>query len=161
MKHLEFLKGLYQLRCLFMVSAALCVFWVLIASFIPSVTSSLATRQNPLPLQSQQAQLEPRKTPTATDKWYPSKYGAADKVGVANVLTPELVKKAVGLVTEGKVYALGLEINENTPGFSVHQILLAKNGIYILENINTSVLVEADVHEFLFVLGQPRFTGAT
>lgn len=45
--------------------------------------------------------------------------------------------------------------------FPVHQILLAKNGIYILENINTSVLVNASVHEFLFVLGQPRFTGAT
>jgi kynurenine formamidase len=45
--------------------------------------------------------------------------------------------------------------------FPVHQTLLAKNGVYILENINTSVLVKDNVHEFLFVLGQPRFTGAT
>lgn len=45
--------------------------------------------------------------------------------------------------------------------FPVHQILLAKNGIYILENINTFVLFKAGIHEFLFVLGQPRFTGAT
>lgn len=45
--------------------------------------------------------------------------------------------------------------------FPVHQTLLAKNGVDILENINTSVLAEGDVHEFLFVLGQPRFSGAT
>jgi kynurenine formamidase len=40
--------------------------------------------------------------------------------------------------------------------FAVHQILLAKNGVHILENINTAALAA----EFLFVLGQPRFQGA-
>jgi hypothetical protein len=37
---------------------------------------------------------------------------------------------------------------------------LAKNGIYILENIRTEELVADGVSEFLFVLGQPRFVGA-
>lgn len=44
--------------------------------------------------------------------------------------------------------------------FPVHQILLAKNGIYILENLRTDELVADEAWEFLFVLGQPKFVGA-
>lgn len=44
--------------------------------------------------------------------------------------------------------------------FPVHQILLAKHGIYILENVRTDELVADGAWEFLFVLGQPRFVGA-
>ncbi|SPJ25802.1 cyclase family protein [Palleronia abyssalis] len=44
--------------------------------------------------------------------------------------------------------------------FPAHQELLAKNGVYILENMATGQLVEDDVAEFMFVLGQPRFQGA-
>lgn len=43
--------------------------------------------------------------------------------------------------------------------FATHQTLLAKNGVHILENINTAPLVDDRVREFLFVLGQPRFVG--
>ena len=41
-----------------------------------------------------------------------------------------------------------------------HQVLLAQNGIHILENLDTSGLVRDGVTEFMFVLGQPRFRGA-
>jgi hypothetical protein len=51
--------------------------------------------------------------------WFPSRYGPNDEIGAANLLTLEVVRRAVGLVTQGKTYA------------------------------------------FLFVLGQPRFTGAS
>ena len=44
--------------------------------------------------------------------------------------------------------------------FPVHQELLAKNGIYILENMNVAALAADEAWEFLFVLGQPRFEGA-
>lgn len=44
--------------------------------------------------------------------------------------------------------------------FPVHQFLLAKNGIYVLENIRTDELVADAAWEFLFVLGQPKFVGA-
>jgi kynurenine formamidase len=44
--------------------------------------------------------------------------------------------------------------------FPVHPELLAKNGVYILENMDTRGLAADGVHEFLFVLGQPRFVGA-
>jgi len=43
--------------------------------------------------------------------------------------------------------------------FPVHPELLAKNGVYILENMDTRALAADGVSEFLFVLGQPRFVG--
>ena len=43
--------------------------------------------------------------------------------------------------------------------FEVHQILLAMNGTYILENMDTAELAKDKAYEFLFVLGQPRFRG--
>lgn len=48
----------------------------------------------------------------------------------------------------------------NTELFPVHQILLAKNGVYILENMNTSELAADGVTEFFFVLGQAKMRGA-
>ncbi|MAA88362.1 MAG: polyketide cyclase [Haliea sp.] len=44
--------------------------------------------------------------------------------------------------------------------FPAHQELLARQGVYILENMDTRALVVDQVQEFLFVLGQPRFVGA-
>ncbi len=44
--------------------------------------------------------------------------------------------------------------------FPVHPELLAKNGVYILENMDTRELAADNASEFLFVLGQPRFVGA-
>jgi kynurenine formamidase len=44
--------------------------------------------------------------------------------------------------------------------FPVHPELLAKNGVYILENMDTRALAADGVSEFLFVLGAPRFVGA-
>ncbi len=43
--------------------------------------------------------------------------------------------------------------------FEVHQILLAMNGTYILENMDTAALAADKGYEFLFVLGQPRWAG--
>ena len=43
--------------------------------------------------------------------------------------------------------------------FVVHQTLLAKHGVHILENIDTAALAADGATEFLFVLGQPRFQG--
>jgi kynurenine formamidase len=43
--------------------------------------------------------------------------------------------------------------------FEIHQILIPKNGIYILENMNTGQLVRDKTWEFMFVLGISRITG--
>ena len=53
-----------------------------------------------------------------------------------------------------------LPSEDETQVFPVHQLLLAKNGVYILENIRTDELVADEAWEFLFVLGLPRFEGA-
>lgn len=44
--------------------------------------------------------------------------------------------------------------------FAVHQTLLAKQGVYILESMNTAELAADGAQAFMFVLGQPRFKGA-
>lgn len=45
--------------------------------------------------------------------------------------------------------------------FPVNQFMLAKNGIYNLELIDTRALVRDEVYQFLFVLGQPLYVGST
>jgi len=47
-----------------------------------------------------------------------------------------------------------------TLAFPVHVELLAKNGVYILENMDTRALAADGGTEFLFVLGQPKLVGA-
>ena len=57
----------------------------------------------------------------------------------------------------------GLEVlpgEKATELFPVHPELLAKNGVYILENMDTRALAADGATEFLFVLGVPRFVGA-
>lgn len=44
--------------------------------------------------------------------------------------------------------------------FHVHQILLAQNGIFILENVGSDEAVKDGVYEGLFTLGPSRVTGA-
>lgn len=80
-----------------------------------------------------------------------------------------------GLGLDGARYLAGLDVVavgadtwalEVLPGevptelFPVHPELLAKNGVYILENMNTTELANDKVWEFMFVLGQPKFEGA-
>ena len=43
--------------------------------------------------------------------------------------------------------------------FEVHQILLAQNGIYIIENLNLEEMVKDRAWESFFTLGAPRVTG--
>jgi len=44
----------------------------------------------------------------------PSRWGARDQIGNANLLSPELAKKAAALITQGRVYSLGITVDENT-----------------------------------------------
>ena len=43
----------------------------------------------------------------------------------------------------------------------VHQLLLTRNGIYILENLDTSELARDKVYEFAFVFSPLKLKGAT
>ncbi|WP_342740704.1 cyclase family protein [Bradyrhizobium sp. B117] len=65
-----------------------------------------------------------------------------------------------GVVAIGAdTWALEVLPFESKNVFEVHQILLAMNGTYILENMDTAALARDKGYEFLFVLGQPRWTG--
>ena len=48
----------------------------------------------------------------ADESWYPSKYGAEDRIGALNNLSPKLVIETAKLITNGKVYSLAVETNE-------------------------------------------------
>ncbi|MGM0632186.1 MAG: cyclase family protein [Pseudomonadota bacterium] len=89
--------------------------------------------------------------------------------------TERFISVQPGPGVEGAEYLAGLgvvAIGADTPAlevipfenpdrvFAVHQTLLAKEGVYILESMNTAELAADGVQEFLFVLGQPKFRGA-
>lgn len=56
---------------------------------------------------------------------------------------------------------VALEALPSPPGkvFIVHQTLLAKRGVHVLETIDTNQLAADNIREFMFVLGIPRFVG--
>jgi kynurenine formamidase len=53
----------------------------------------------------------------AQQNWFPSKYGPQDEIGAGNLITPQRVMEAAKLVTTGKTYRLGIEVNRSTPAF--------------------------------------------
>src|SRR5690606_18871834 len=56
-----------------------------------------------------------------------SPWGAGDQIGAANRLTPEMARRAAGLVTTGKSYALSIETNDGTPAFGDRGIRIVVN----------------------------------
>ncbi|MDX2205156.1 MAG: cyclase family protein [Hyphomicrobiaceae bacterium] len=81
---------------------------------------------------------------------------------------PGLGKEGAEYLASKEVVAVGadqwglevLPFEKGVGVFEVHQILLARNGVYILENMNTGPLVADKAWEFMFVLGPSRITGA-
>ena len=54
-----------------------------------------------------------------------SKWGKGDELGNANLLTKELVLEASDLIKTGKVYSLGLVIDQNTPAYPPRSLSLS------------------------------------
>lgn len=52
-----------------------------------------------------------------TESWYPSKYGADDRLGALNNLSAEKTAAAAELITTGKTYALGMVTGRDTPAY--------------------------------------------
>ncbi len=77
------------------------------------------------------------------------------------------VAAAQYLIDQG-VIALGADTFglEASPGedpdviFPVHQLMLVKHGVYVLENIRTEELAADKAWEFLLVIGIPKYVGA-
>ena len=92
-----------------------------------------------------------------------SKWGAADEIGAANYITPELVAKAAQLVKLGKTYHLGIETNSKPPVFPPRnfKIMVVQPGRAGIPGLGPNNALAADKgYEFLFVLGAARITGA-
>lgn len=87
----------------------------------------------------------------------PKKWGTGepgiDGTGATYLASKEVV--AVGADTWG-VEAVPFKGDKVWEG---HQIFLARNGIYILEAMDTRELIRDGVTEFMFVLGAPRYKG--
>ncbi|MEO1291385.1 MAG: cyclase family protein [Pseudomonadota bacterium] len=81
---------------------------------------------------------------------------------------PGLGKTGAEYLVEKNVLAVGadtwgLEVvpfEEGVGVFEVHQILLTKAGVYILENMDTRALAADQGYEFMFTLGFGRLRGA-
>lgn len=53
----------------------------------------------------------------AKEAWYPSRYGAEDRIGALNLLSPEKTAEAAKLITTGKTYSLGQVTGRKTPAY--------------------------------------------
>lgn len=89
----------------------------------------------------------------------PERFGTSEpglgKTGAEYLIEKEVV--AVG----GDTWGLeAVPFPEGTGVFEVHQMLIPKNGIYVLENMETRELVADEAWEFMFVLGPARLKGA-
>ncbi len=88
-------------------TAALGAFYAALGAGAASAQSAPAPVATPAP---------PSASPTPDEgPWFPSKWGPDDEIGAANLLSPELVLKAIKLVKTGKVYQLGVPIDDKFP----------------------------------------------
>ena len=88
-----------------------------------------------------------------------ARYGAAEP-GLGMTGAQEL--KDIGVVAVGGDN-WGLEaipFEEGFGVFEVHQHLIAKHGVYVLENMVTENLAADEAYEFMFVLGHAKVKGA-
>jgi len=82
------------------------------AAALLALTLACGAEQQAQPVVSRPA---PASEPAAD--WFPSRYGAEDRIGAANLLSPEIVRAAAGLVTNGRIYSLGMEVAADTPAY--------------------------------------------
>ena len=56
-------------------------------------------------------------TENSTEVWWPSRYGADDRAGSLNEITPRARIDAAGLVRAGQVFDLSYVLSSDTPAF--------------------------------------------
>ena len=71
---------------------------------------------------------------SAEESWYPSKYGATDRLGAINNLSPEMVKQAAALIKSGTVYSLAMDTGPETPAFGYRNYQLLTKRISEADN---------------------------
>ena len=74
-------------------------------SLLFAITSACADGQQTAPSDNQER------------SWYPSKYGASDRLGAVNNLSPEKTAEAAKLITRGISFSLGMVTGRATPAY--------------------------------------------
>jgi hypothetical protein len=101
----------------------------------------------------------------AADGWL-SLLGSDDRRFMAGA--PGLGREGAYYLADRNITAVGADnfavevvpFEAGSGQFEIHQAMLAKKGIFLLEFMNTARLAADGAYEFLFVLGQPRIAGA-
>ncbi len=62
--------------------------------------------------------------PAAQDKWWPSKWGAADEAGASNHMTPAKTLDAISWIKDGKTYKIGRVYEAGMPMFGARAFTL-------------------------------------
>lgn len=94
----------------------------------------------------------------ATAQTDPAKFIAAQP-GLGREGAEYLASLGVVMVGADSAALEAVPFEDPAAPFIVHQTLLVKHGVHILENIDTAALAADGATEFLFVLGQPRIKG--
>lgn len=102
--------------------------------------------------------------PVLAQECQPSKYGADDEIGAANLVTPERVKAAAGLVKQGMTHPLGIVIDPNMPAFPPRGMMLQvvspgqQGGRDLAQDFGWSSIYNDDVAQLWFGIG-PQLDG--
>lgn len=84
--------------------------------------------------------------PTQSSPSLVSPYGVEDRIGAANLLTAERVRYAAASVSLGKVYALGVVVDENSPAGNSRpfQVIVVQPGAGVAESMASNRLSVLD-----------------
>lgn len=94
----------------------------------------------------------------ATAKDDPKRF-IAEQPGIGKAGAEYLASLGVVMIGADTAALEAIPFEDPKAPFIVHQTLLVKHGVHILETVNTADLAADGATEFLFVLGQPRFKG--
>jgi kynurenine formamidase len=74
-----------------------------------------------------------------SDRWYPSRWGAADQRGAANRITPAKVLEAKNLIQKGTIYQLGHVYEPGMPMFGTRHYSLRIPQVFAMPGKNQAV----------------------
>lgn len=94
----------------------------------------------------------------ATAKDDPKRF-IAEQPGIGKAGAEYLASLGVVMIGADTAALEAIPFESAKEPFIVHQTLLTKHGVHILETVNTADLAADSATEFMFVLGQPRFKG--
>ncbi|WP_416898119.1 MAG: cyclase family protein [Minwuia sp.] len=103
-------------------------------------------------------------SPALAQDCQPSKYGADDEIGAANLVTPERVMAATKLVKKGMTHPLGIVVDPNMPAFPPRGMMLQivspgqQNGRTLGQDFGWDSIYNDDIAQLWFGIG-PQIDG--